>query len=140
MPYIQPGNSGDDESSPPPPHHKPRHRRATHGRRGHHAPRKTSPKKKARAAHPAVPATDRAPLGAAGDPWHGASSGLASGLAPEALLDLSPDAGLSSVILELVGAERATLGSALVAWQREQDRLLNRAWRRPGGLARPGGI
>jgi hypothetical protein len=48
--------------------------------------------------------------------------------------------GLGGALLELVGAERLTLGHALSAWQREQDRLANRAWRRPGGLVRPAGL
>ncbi len=48
--------------------------------------------------------------------------------------------GLGGALLELVGAERLTLVHALSAWQREQDRLANRAWRRPGGLVRPAGL
>ncbi len=50
------------------------------------------------------------------------------------------DTGLLDALLELVGTEHLTLGHALSAWQREQDRLANRAWRRPGGLARPAGL
>jgi hypothetical protein len=38
------------------------------------------------------------------------------------------------------GAESLTLREALTLWQREQDRLMNRVWRRPGGLARPSGL
>ena len=49
-------------------------------------------------------------------------------------------AGLSDVLLDLAGAEHGSLSQTLVAWQREQDRLVNRAWRRPGGLARPAGL
>ena len=48
--------------------------------------------------------------------------------------------GLFDVVLELVGAEHATFRQVLSLWQREQDRILNRAWRRPGGLARPAGL
>ncbi|MFI5274438.1 MAG: hypothetical protein ACHQ4H_15505 [Ktedonobacterales bacterium] len=48
--------------------------------------------------------------------------------------------GLADVLLELVGAEHADLRATLAVWQREQDRVLNRAWRRPGGLARPAGL
>lgn len=48
--------------------------------------------------------------------------------------------GLGGALLELVGTERLTLGHALSVWQREQDRLANRAWRRPGGLVRPAGL
>lgn len=46
--------------------------------------------------------------------------------------------GLLDTLLELGGA--LTLRDALAAWQHEQDRLLNRSWRRPGGLARPAGL
>lgn len=54
--------------------------------------------------------------------------------------ELIAGAGLSSVILNLVGENPASLASGLVAWQREQDRITNRAWRRPGGMARMGGL
>ena len=48
--------------------------------------------------------------------------------------------GLFDVVLELVGAQHTTLRQTLTLWQREQDRILNRTWRRPGGLARPAGL
>lgn len=47
-------------------------------------------------------------------------------------------AGLLDVLLR--SGDALTLRDALAAWQREQDRLLNRSWRRPGGLARPAGL
>lgn len=50
------------------------------------------------------------------------------------------DLGLVPVLIELAGAQHADLRAALSVWQREQDRLVNRAWRRPGGLARPAGL
>jgi hypothetical protein len=43
-------------------------------------------------------------------------------------------------LIEIMGAEGESLHGALAAWQREQDRLANRAWRRPGGMARPAGL
>src|SRR5262249_19252766 len=46
--------------------------------------------------------------------------------------------GLFDALLEL--GDTLTLRDALVAWQQEQDRLVNRSWRRPGGLARPAGL
>ena len=52
----------------------------------------------------------------------------------------STGAGLSAVILDLVGEGVASLRQGLAAWQREQDRVANRAWRRPGGMARMGGL
>lgn len=56
--------------------------------------------------------------------------------------DLAAPSGstLLDAILEVVGADTLTLRATLALWQREQDRLTNRAWRRPGGLARPGGV
>lgn len=47
-------------------------------------------------------------------------------------------AGLLDALLR--SGDILTLRDALTAWQREQDRLLNRSWRRPGGLARPAGL
>lgn len=48
--------------------------------------------------------------------------------------------GLADVILDIAGAEHASLHATLAAWQREQDRVLNRTWRRPGGLVRPANL
>ena len=48
--------------------------------------------------------------------------------------------GLGDVLLDLVGEGQLRLGHALHAWQREQERVANRAWRRPGGMARMGGL
>jgi hypothetical protein len=48
--------------------------------------------------------------------------------------------GLLGPLIDLMGAEGDSLQGALAAWQREQDRLANRAWRRPGGMARPAGL
>jgi hypothetical protein len=48
--------------------------------------------------------------------------------------------GLLGPQIEMMGAEGDSLQGALAAWQREQDRLANRAWRRPGGMARPAGL
>jgi hypothetical protein len=48
--------------------------------------------------------------------------------------------GLLGPLIEIMGAEGDSLQGALAAWQREQDRLANRAWRRPGGMARPAGL
>jgi hypothetical protein len=44
--------------------------------------------------------------------------------------------GLFDALVELAGPGSLTIHQALTLWQREQDRVLNRAWRRPGGLAR----
>jgi hypothetical protein len=47
---------------------------------------------------------------------------------------------IGMVLLDLVGEGEMHVGRVLEAWQREQDRIANRAWRRPGGLARMGGL
>jgi hypothetical protein len=60
--------------------------------------------------------------------------------AVEMLAGTGGSGGIFEVLLELVGTEQVTLGQALDAWQREQERVANRSWRRPGGLARPAGL
>src|SRR5690242_16701021 len=79
--------------------------------------------------------------GAAGadDPYRAGSQAQGGGMAP---LELGTTArsgtadGLLGALIEIVGVEGSALSGALAAWQREQDRLANRAWRRPGGMAR----
>lgn len=64
-------------------------------------------------------------------------------LAGSRALDLTASAtgpGLLDAILEVVGGDTLTLRQTLALWQREQDRLTNRARRHPGGLARPAGL
>lgn len=86
------------------------------------------------------------------------SSPAGQGMAPLLLagngaLGMGTLPGLGGVILELVGEGSfggmggggegmsvAGLGAILAGWQREQERIVNRAWRRPGGLARLGGL
>lgn len=93
---------------------------------------------------PRVPARSRDTAGAAfgrgasGLPARGPHGDTGASHAVE--LTAPPSAGLSDVLLELAGAQHGSLSRAFAAWQREQDRVLNRAWRRPGGLARPGGL
>ena len=70
------------------------------------------------------------------------TSGQAQG---SALPPLAPEtngaaSGLLGSLIEIVGAGGDSMDGALAAWQREQDRLANRAWRRPGGMARPAGL
>ncbi len=40
----------------------------------------------------------------------------------------------------MVDKARGSLARELEQWQGEQERRFNRAWRRPGGLARPAGL
>lgn len=111
------------------------------------APRPKPP----RAKHPRpldVPATHRTPAAGSVRAWTQSphsGAGATGGSSPTRELALpaeraNGDPGLAAVLIELAGAERGDLRAALGIWQREQDRLMNRAWRRPGGLARPAGL
>lgn len=73
---------------------------------------------------------------AAGSVWQAASA--SASVAP--LLALAPDSAASGALLTLAGAEHGTLGEALLAWGAGRDAAANRAWRRPGGLARLAGL
>lgn len=112
---------------------------------------RTSRAKKARVAHARTPAFHeqaQSPAGAehpsdAGLSFGGAGS--TAGVSPRALLELTgistaSEAGLGGAILDLVGEGRLNVAHALAAWTHEQDRLANRAWRRPGGLQRMAGL
>ena len=68
------------------------------------------------------------------------ASQATGGAMPLLELDALSEAGLSVTLAELVGHGRVTLARTLSAFQREQDRITNRTWRRPGGLARPAGL
>ncbi len=95
---------------------------------------------------PSVPATSRAHVGnpdgqgtaRQGVP-HAAPRGSTSRAAALTLAP-EPSGGVFDLVLAVVGAEHLTLRQSLALWQREQDRAQNRAWRRPGGLARPAGL
>lgn len=108
-----------------------------------HAPR-TPHQRQPRKRQPNVPSHARDTAGAAfghgesGLPARSPHPGVAASHAIE-LIAPRP-AGLFDVLLELAGAEHGALHQTLAAWQREQDRVVNRAWRRPGGLARPAGL
>ena len=67
------------------------------------------------------------------------TSGQAQGSALPPL-ETETTSGLLCPLIEIMRVEGDSLQGALVAWQREQDRLANRAWRRPGGMARPAGL
>jgi hypothetical protein len=74
-----------------------------------------------------------------------ASAGQAQGsaLPPMATTTREPRAtadGPLPSLFEMAGGDGGSLREALAAWQREQDRLANRAWRRPGGMVRLAGL
>lgn len=80
------------------------------------------------------------------DPYQAARQGHGGAMPP---LELGASNGMDShgaasgllgALIEIVGVEGSPLHGALAAWQREQDRLANRAWRRPGGMVRPAGL
>jgi hypothetical protein len=88
--------------------------------------------------------------GGTGDPYHSIArakggalppveAGPAGGIAGSTAAHTS-SGGLLGALLDIVGDEHGSLQGTLAAWQREQDRLANRAWRRPGGMARPAGL
>ncbi len=113
-----------------------------------HTRRKPAPRPK-HPRPPNVPATHRATVTNAEDHTRSvlprAGTGAVSASIPTHELALPAERtggepGLAAVLIELAGAEHGDLRAALAIWQREQDRLTNRAWRRPGGLARPAGL
>lgn len=74
-----------------------------------------------------------------------AGVGSSAGASPRTVVALSglntaSAEGLGGAILDLVGEGHLTVAHALAAWTHEQDRLANRAWRRPGGQQRMGGL
>lgn len=82
------------------------------------------------------------PIEITGETQAGTQTGTQADASPLLAFD-APDSaasGLLGVLLEIAGEEGRSLHWALAAWQREQDRLANRAWRRPGGMARPAGL
>jgi hypothetical protein len=137
------GDDTGDGKGKLPKGHRPRQPKAKHpkGHKGHGHGHKGHQPKHPRAPHPGS-FHEQAGAGSAGHA--GGSSAIRAGHpSPQAgsgLLarELSVPLGLSSVILDLVGEGQLSVNSALGAWQREQDRITNRAWRRPGGLARIG--
>ena len=83
--------------------------------------------------------------GAGGGSLPFAGVGSTAGASPRPLLELSgmdtaSAEGLGGALLDLVGEGKLTVAHALAAWTHEQDRLANRAWRRPGGLQRMAGL
>jgi hypothetical protein len=55
-------------------------------------------------------------------------------------LDPLSQVGLSGILLDLVNHGSVSVGHSFQAWQREQDRITNRTWRRPGGLQKAAGL
>ena len=79
----------------------------------------------------------------AGLPFSGVGS--TAGASPRPVMELSGIStataeGLGGAILDMVGEGHLTVAHALAAWTHEQNRLANRAWRRPGGLQRMAGL
>jgi hypothetical protein len=98
--------------------------------------------RKPKAIHVRPPTSAGNGAGSAGRPTQAypAASSATGGALAVAELDALAEVGLSAVLAELVGHGRVTLAHVLTASQREQDRITNRTWRRPGGLARPAGL
>ena len=77
--------------------------------------------------------------GKATEPYPTASQST-GGAIPLRELDALSEVGLTPLLAELVNHGSVSLSTTLSAWQREQDRVTNRTWRRPGGLYRPAGL
>lgn len=78
---------------------------------------------------------------AGGSVLHPSGKGMAPlELAADAEKGLGTAAGLGGVLLDLVGEGTVKLSGVLAAWARESERITNRTWRRPGGLAKLGGL
>lgn len=113
-------------------------------------PRPKKPPKPKKPKKPRKPPTfhEQVGAGSAGKGQGASPRRLSSaGSAPSAVMELvasesgpTAGSGLSAVVLELAGEGKLSLSSALSAWQHEQERVSNRVWRRPGGLARMGGL
>jgi hypothetical protein len=67
--------------------------------------------------------------------WEDATSGDALDLLAKGDEGTRADAALADE-----RAHGSSLARELERWQAEQERRFNRAWRRPGGLARPSGL
>lgn len=134
---IPPDTSGDGGRD------KTTTKRDRQGRRGR---RRGVGKRRARSTPKAVRTHPQAGAGNAGKGSNQATvayphaSQATGGAMPLLELDALSEAGLSVTLAELVGHGRVTLARTLSAFQREQDRITNRTWRRPGGLARPAGL
>lgn len=62
------------------------------------------------------------------------------GAMPVRELDPLAEVGLSGILIDLINHGSVSVGHSFQAWQREQDRITNRTWRRPGGLQKPAGL
>ncbi len=67
------------------------------------------------------------------------ASQATGGALPVRELDPLSQVGLSGILIDLINHGSVSVSHSFQAWQREQDRLTNRTWRRPGGLQKPAG-
>ena len=134
-------NSGGGGGAPSKGHHsrvkKPKHRKPKH--------KKSKKPKQPHTFHVHNAPAERGGTGQA-DRGNPAPTGVVSAAGPRLALEVEAatlgarvDGGLLDAVMTLAGSGDLS-GAALATWQREQDRLANRAWRRPGGLARMGGL
>lgn len=148
MPLTNDPASGwpDSRSGKPPKIKPPKKPKKPRGHRGKSSKGTSKTKKTVKhpagkwheaASHPAG-ADTRATTGSLGTPHLAGSALPAYLLSPGSALDRVP--GITGVLLDLVGEGAIGLHAALASWQAEQTRLTNRAWRRPGGLARMGSL
>jgi hypothetical protein len=148
MPRTPPpgGYPGPNYKPPKIKHKKPKTKKPKHHKGKHHKERK--PKTlKPKGFHESgnVGREEAGSTSDKGDDKANAATGVGGG-APQPAREVEAsalgsrvDGGLLGAVMQLAGAG-ALGGTALVTWQREQDRIANRAWRRPGGLQRMGGL
>ncbi|GEM_PF-866948 len=131
------GGSGGSGSNGGGGHPRKRHKKTTHHKRTRHAKGRGRKQRT-----PNVPETTQAHVGQTfGGEGKLPQTGPHTSMGAAETLELTAQTGgLPNILLELTGSERGTLRATLTAWQREQDRQANQAWRRPGGLARPAGL
>lgn len=145
MAKIRPPDPGPfpKGKQPHPHHHQGRHYKGHHG---HHKGKHP----KGKHLHPrgyhqsgAVAAVE---AGASRDPGDDRVNPAVGGGSPDLAREIEAgglaaqvDGGLLSAVLQLAGTGDLS-GHALSTWQREQDRIANRAWRRPGGMQRMGNL
>ena len=120
---------------------KKRRKRGKPGKRGRGQQMSRSQRGRARKPKPVRvrPQAGGGNAGKATQPYPTASQAT-GGAQPLRDLDALGEVGLTPLLAELVNHGSVSLATTLTAWQREQDRITNRTWRRPGGLYRPAGL
>lgn len=119
----------------PPKGPKQTNKRKRQGRRGGHKVARRKKPKPVRIA----PTAGSGSAGKATQAYPAASQAT-GGAMPVRELDPLSQVGLSGILIDLINHGSVSVGHTFQAWQREQDRITNRTWRRPGGLQKAAGL